>query len=227
MAIIWYKASDIILWIHADASYLSLSRARIQAGGSHYLSNNSDNQPNNGAINKIWKIMGNVIVSVVKAKIGSTYINDQDSAPLKTLLINMGHPQPSTNLQIDNKTTEAFSEVTLKHKWSKSIDMHFDLLQDHNTQGRFDIFLCPGKDNLVGYLTKYHSLDHHCLMRSKFLHTEHLINNLQLCLLQGSVKFHVNVRTHTQDNIPEESAKPYIFYPVAKKTETTNINVTK
>ena len=125
MAIIWYKASDIILWIHADASYLSLSRARIQAGGSHYLSNNSDNQPNNGAINKIWKIMGNVIVSVVKAKIGSTYINAQYAATLQTWLIYMGHPQHPNKTQIDNTTAEAFSKGTLKQKLSKSIYMHF------------------------------------------------------------------------------------------------------
>ena len=37
MAVIWYKASDIIFRIHVDASYLSVSRARSQSGVHHYL----------------------------------------------------------------------------------------------------------------------------------------------------------------------------------------------
>ena len=37
-ATIEYKASDMILHVHSDASYLSLSKARSRAAGIHFLS---------------------------------------------------------------------------------------------------------------------------------------------------------------------------------------------
>ena len=106
----------MILWIHAYASYLSVSHAHTRSGGSYYLSNNSDDPPNNGSINTICKTVGNVIVSATEAKIGSTYINAQDSVLVKTYLIKIGHPQPPTKIQIDNTTDKSFSKGTLKKK---------------------------------------------------------------------------------------------------------------
>ena len=41
MVIIRYKEIDMLLQIYADALYLSASRANIQAGGHHYLSDSS------------------------------------------------------------------------------------------------------------------------------------------------------------------------------------------
>ena len=75
VAIICYKASDTIMRIHADASYLSVSRACIRANENHYSSDNSYNPPNNGSVKTICKIMGNVMGLASEAEIGSTYIN--------------------------------------------------------------------------------------------------------------------------------------------------------
>ena len=102
MAIIRYKESDTICLIHAYASYLSVSCDSSQSGGHHYLSNNLDDSQNNGAIKTINKIIGNVMGSEAKGEIGSTYINAQDALPLQTCLIETGHPQPPTKIQIDN-----------------------------------------------------------------------------------------------------------------------------
>ena len=46
-AVITYNASDMVLAIHSDASYLSEANPRSRAGGHHFLSNNSENPPNN------------------------------------------------------------------------------------------------------------------------------------------------------------------------------------
>ena len=35
------------------------------------------------------------------------------------------------------------------------------------------------------------------------------------------------MHTHAQDKIPEDKAKPYIFYPVSKNPETNSNNLTK
>ena len=53
IAIIGYKASEMILRIHSDASHLSVSHACIRDGGHHYLSENSDYPSNNEVINNI------------------------------------------------------------------------------------------------------------------------------------------------------------------------------
>ena len=56
-AIITYRASDMVLAAHADASYLSEPNARSQAGGHFSLSNNTLYPANNGAILTIAKII--------------------------------------------------------------------------------------------------------------------------------------------------------------------------
>jgi hypothetical protein len=43
-ATIRYHAYDMILYIHSDASYLSVSNARSRLGGMFFLGNKSPNQ---------------------------------------------------------------------------------------------------------------------------------------------------------------------------------------
>ena len=47
-ATIRYNRSDMVLWVHSDASYLSCPKARIRAGGMHFLSDKTPS-PNNPA----------------------------------------------------------------------------------------------------------------------------------------------------------------------------------
>jgi hypothetical protein len=47
-ATIWYRASDIILKIHSDASSLLEPKACSRAGGHFYLRNTASNQPERG-----------------------------------------------------------------------------------------------------------------------------------------------------------------------------------
>ena len=44
-AVLTYHASDMILAIHSDASYLSEAKARSRAGGHFFMSNNNDDPP--------------------------------------------------------------------------------------------------------------------------------------------------------------------------------------
>ncbi len=49
-AILTYNASNMILAVHSNASYLSKPKARSQAGGHFFLSSNTPLPPNNGAV---------------------------------------------------------------------------------------------------------------------------------------------------------------------------------
>jgi hypothetical protein len=177
-ATIRYRASDMILHIHSDASYLSEPKSRSRAGGHYFLSdlsttpNEPPSQPPtlNGPLFTISRIMRNVMGSAAEAEIGATYINGQEAIPIRTTLEELGHPQPPTPMQVDNSTAEGFANDTIKQKRSKAIDMRFYWIKDRTRQGQFLVYWRPGTTNLGDYHTKHHSPAHHRNMRTTFLH---------------------------------------------------------
>ena len=52
--------------------------------------------------------------SAAEAEIGAAYINGQEAVPIRTLLHEMGHPQPATPIQVDNSTADGFANDTIK-----------------------------------------------------------------------------------------------------------------
>jgi hypothetical protein len=63
-ATIRYHASDMILHIHSDASYLSVSNARSRLGGMFFLGNKSPEQDTlNGSILNVAAVIKNVVAS--------------------------------------------------------------------------------------------------------------------------------------------------------------------
>ena len=55
-AILTYSASNMILNVHSDASYLCEPKAKSRAGGHFFLSNNEEDPRDNGAVLNIAKI---------------------------------------------------------------------------------------------------------------------------------------------------------------------------
>ena len=76
----------------------------------------------------------------VEADIGASFINAQDSVPECTTIIEMGHPQPPTRIQVENTTANEFANKTLKQNRSKAIDMRFYWMQDRCSHQQFEIF---------------------------------------------------------------------------------------
>jgi len=130
-AILRFNASQMILNIHSDASYLSESKARSRAGGFFYLSNNSDSPPINGAIHVHNSIMRSILASATEAEVGALFYNAQDGKMLRTTLNDLGHPQPATPLQTDNEVAEGIVNDCVKQCQSKAIGMHFYWVCDH------------------------------------------------------------------------------------------------
>jgi hypothetical protein len=73
-AIITYQASIMVLAGHSNASYLSETNARSQAGGHFFMSNNDALPPNIGAVLTIAQIIMAVMLSAAEAEIGTPYI---------------------------------------------------------------------------------------------------------------------------------------------------------
>jgi hypothetical protein len=95
----------MILHIHSDASYLSLSKARSLLGGLFYLEYNPPNEDNlNGSILNVASVFKNVVASAAESEVGACFQNAQPGYPLRVALLELGHKQPATPLRTDNST---------------------------------------------------------------------------------------------------------------------------
>jgi hypothetical protein len=150
-----FQASYMILHIHSDASYLSVSNERSRLGGLFYLVYNPPNQDNlNGSILDVASVIKNVVASAAESEVGACFQNAQAEAPLRTTLLELGHNKPATPLRKDNSTAYGILNETIKQKRSKSMDMKYYWLQDRVRQKKFDVYWRPGKDNLGDYHTQ-------------------------------------------------------------------------
>jgi hypothetical protein len=104
-ATIRYHASDMILHIHSDASYLSVSDARSRLGGLFFLGNNPPERDKlNGSILNVAAVIKNVVASAAESEVGACFHNAQSGAPLRVTLTELGHIQPPTHLRTDKST---------------------------------------------------------------------------------------------------------------------------
>jgi hypothetical protein len=174
-----FYASDMILHIHSDASYLSVSQARSRLGGLFYLGYNPPNENKlNGSILNVASVIKNVVASAAESEVGACFQNAQTAAPLRVTLLELGHEQPETPLITDNSTAYGILNETIKQKRSKSVDMKYHWLQDRVCQKQFDVYWRPGKDNLAYYHTKHHPAQHHQDMRPILLNQANSLNVL-------------------------------------------------
>ena len=74
-AILTFHASDMVLHVHSDASYLTEPRARSRAGGHFFMSDKGTQPPNNGAVINVAQIIKSVMSSAAEAEIGALFIN--------------------------------------------------------------------------------------------------------------------------------------------------------
>jgi hypothetical protein len=72
-AVLSYHASNMVLAVHRDASYLSKPKAQSRAGGHFFLSSNTTVPPNNGTILNIAHIIKNVMSSATEAELAGLY----------------------------------------------------------------------------------------------------------------------------------------------------------
>jgi hypothetical protein len=180
-ATIRYHASDMVLHIHSDASYLSFSNARSRLGGLFFLGNKSPEQDAlNGSILDVAAVIKNVVASAAESEVGACFHNAQSGAPFRVTLAELGHTQPPTPLRTDNSTAYGIVNETIKQKRSKAMDMRYHWLTDRVRQKQFDLYWRPG---LADYQTKHHSAQHHKDMLHLILHEA---NSLQV--LRGCVK---------------------------------------
>jgi hypothetical protein len=104
-AVLTYKASNMVLVIHSNASYLSKPKACSRVGGHMFMAGRDDIPTNNGAILNISQMIRAIMSSIAEAELGALFINAKTAVSMRHTLKEIGHPQPPTPMQTDNKTT--------------------------------------------------------------------------------------------------------------------------
>ena len=172
-AVIRFRASDMVLNVHSDASYLSASRARSRAGGYFFLGSLPKNgEPIflNGNIAITCAILKLVAASAAEAELGSLFLNTQEAKVIRLILEELGHPQPPTPIHVDNTTAVGIVNNTIKRQRSRSMEMRYFWLLDQETQKYVDFFYHPGQENLGDYPSKHHFGPIHQHVRPYYLH---------------------------------------------------------
>jgi hypothetical protein len=122
-AIVTYRASDIKLAIHSNASYLSEPKACSRAGGHMFMAGMEEIPINNGAVLNILQIIKAVMSSAAEAKLGALFINGKMAVSMQWTLEELGHPQLRTPIQTDNLTAHALITNKILPKALKAMDM--------------------------------------------------------------------------------------------------------
>ena len=112
------RTCQMILQIHFDALYFSGPKAYSTACGFYFLGWYP--RPNypiwlNRHIHILCKILDVVCTFTVEAKLGGICLNAQIPIAIYKF-INLGHPQPSTPIHTDNKTTCGSTNNTMKEQ---------------------------------------------------------------------------------------------------------------
>ena len=179
-AIITYRASDMVLAVHSDASYLSESNARSRAGGHFFLSSDEPIPPDtNGAILSIAQIIKAVMSSAAEAELAALYINAREAVHIRHILAELGHPQPRTPIQTDNSTASGIVNNKILPKATKAMDMRFHWLRCRAAQKLIRCFWRPGPTNKGDYETKHFAGSHHQNKRPEYLTPQEHLDELR------------------------------------------------
>jgi hypothetical protein len=172
-ATIRFRASDMIMNVHSDASYLSESDARSRACGHFFMGwtpKDGDPIKLNGAFFTLCAILRFVVASAAEAELGALFLNCKEGMIFRLTLEELGHPQPKTPIHCDNATAVGIANNTVKRQRSRSMEMRYFWVCDKEAQDIYDVKWHPGKENLADYQSKHHPGAHHTAVRPWYLH---------------------------------------------------------
>ena len=149
--LIQYYASDVILNIHSNASYLSEQKARSRAAGHFFLSwLPKANEPIrlNGVIHSLCNKLNFVAALVAKAELGALFLNVRHGRIVRLALQEIKYPQQPTPINCNNSTT-------------RSMEMQYFYVNDQVDNKQFKVEWHPCQENLGNYNSKHHKTKHH------------------------------------------------------------------
>ena len=120
-------------------------------GGFHYL---GTAEVINGPFFCTSKSISCVVSSAAEAELGAAFQNAQKGAEFRNTLVELGYPQQTTTIFVDNTVAEGLATDTVKAKRSKSMDMRFFWIRDRVKKAQFWMRHLPGRWNISDFFTK-------------------------------------------------------------------------
>jgi hypothetical protein len=109
-ASIRYCASDMILALDTDGSYLSEPEGKSRAAAYFYLTKQNEPDFHNGAVLVLSAINKHIMASASETELAALFYGCKEAIPLCTTLEEMGHPQPGpTPVTTDNTSSGSHS----------------------------------------------------------------------------------------------------------------------
>jgi hypothetical protein len=172
-ATICFRASDMILNVHSDVSYLSKSNAHSRACSHFFMGwfpKDGDPIKLNGAFFTLCTILCFVVALAAEAELGALFLNCKEGIIFRLTLEELGHPQPRTPVHCNNATTVSIATYTIKWQQSRSMEMRYFWVGDKVAQDAYEIKWHPGQENLADYQSKHHIGSHHQAVCPWYLH---------------------------------------------------------
>jgi hypothetical protein len=149
-----YRASDMILRVLSDASYLSRPNAGSVAGSFHFLGSQIDDSWVNHPISAHSTKIPVVCSFVAESEYAGIFAAARIATDERQILANFGHIQPPTPLYCDNECAVGIANSTVTQKMSKALDMRLHWIRDRIQQGQFIVMHLPGLQNISDFFTK-------------------------------------------------------------------------
>ncbi len=172
-AAVWYYASNMVMNIHSDASYLSKAKAQSCTCGHFFMGwipKNGEPIKLNGTFHVDSSILHFDVASAAKAELGALFHNCQTGIIFWSILEDLGHPQPQTPVHCNNATAVGIANSTVKWQQSRSMEMRFCWISSKVAQDMYALAWHLGQENLADYQSKHHMGSDHLAVRWWYLH---------------------------------------------------------
>ena len=148
-----FKASDMIIKCHSDASYGSEPGFRSRSGGLYYFGNKNDDMIN-APFQVLAAVQKTISASVMEAEYIALFENGQNVIAACNTLLTMGYPQQTVTIFTDNACAVHMANDELKPRRTKALDMRYHWTRQQVRDGKLIIRWIQGADNLADFFTK-------------------------------------------------------------------------
>ena len=80
------------------------------------------------------------MASAAEAETGAIFLNGQQAIPIRTALLEMGHPQPPILIKTDSTTSYGILTGNMQRKRSKAFDMRFHFMRCRIKQNQYCLY---------------------------------------------------------------------------------------
>ena len=120
-----YRANNMVLAGHSNASYHNEINAHSQAGYQIFLSEEVPIPSNKGPLLTLVQVIKFVMSSIATPELAALFITAKQMSTLRQILIEMGFPQPWLALQTENLTAAGVTNNTTIPKGTKAMYIRF------------------------------------------------------------------------------------------------------